>query len=132
MIEKRPADILIVEDVDTMRDLLAQVVGGLAGLHVSGLARNSWEARLELSRRRPALVLLDEILPGESSTDLLSEMLEQGIPVLLLTGLSEPTHPVAAGALGRLIKPGWDTLEADSLRFQAAIMAALNKSPKSG
>ena len=119
------SDILIVEDVDAMRELVAQVVEGLGFVRVSGKARNCWEARLELSRRRPALVLLDEVLPGESGLDLLNEILEEGIPVLLLTGMDDPHHPVPSGASGRLIKPGWDTFEADCERFRTALAQIL-------
>ena len=47
---------------------------GIPECRVSGTAQvRDWEARLELTRRRPALVLLDEILPGESSVDFLGE-----------------------------------------------------------
>jgi response regulator of citrate/malate metabolism len=118
-------DLLIVEDVDTMRSLLEQVVSAIPGFRVTGKARNVWEARLELTRRRPHLVLLDEILPGESSLDLLAEIRGQGIPVLLLTGLENPTHPLPEGASGRLVKPSWDDWQSDQERFRVAIEAAL-------
>lgn len=117
--------VLIIEDVHSMRELLAQVVSGIEGLKLSGQAKNVWEARLELSRRRPALVLLDEILPGESSVDLLIEMHAQSIPVLLLTGIEDPSHPIPEGALGRLVKPTWESLAADQERFRLAIFSAL-------
>lgn len=118
--------VLIVEDVEEMLSLLDQVVGGMPGFKVSGLAKNVWEARLELGRRKPDLVLLDEILPGESSADLLTEVLGEGIPVILITGVESPSHALPAGVHGRLTKPSWDTLEADRGRFQVAIAKALS------
>jgi two-component system response regulator CitB len=117
----RPIELLIVEDVDVMRQLIAHVFDGVPGCHVSGLAANTWEARLEISRRRPDLVLLDEILPGESSLDLLRELVATGIPVLLLTGVENPTHAIPPGALGRLPKPSWDNLSKDRERLIKAI-----------
>lgn len=120
-----PKRVLIVEDVETMRGMLEHLLQGIPGFAVSGMAGNVWEARLELSRRRPDLVLLDEILPGESSYDLVLDLKAQGIPVLLLTGIEKPTHSVMKEAAGRLVKPTWDTLPQDQKRFQAAMTAAL-------
>jgi two-component system response regulator CitB len=115
-----PLSVLIVEDVDMMRGLLSQVVSGIPGFKVSGAVRNGWDARIELTRRHPDVVLLDEVLPGESSHDLLNEMVQQGISVILVTGLEDPRHPLPVGALGRLSKPSWDTLSQDQARFGAA------------
>ena len=118
-------EILIVEDVDTMRDLLKHVLGGIPGFCVSGSAGNGWEARIELTRRRPGLILLDEILPGESCEDLLQEFHRAKIPVILLTGVRNPAHDVPPLALGRITKPGWKSIDADRKRLQAAILAFL-------
>ena len=121
-----PLSILIVEDVPTMRSMLEQLVAALPGCKVSGSAKNGWEARIELSRRRPDLVLLDEVLPGESSLDLLKEMHALAIPVLLITGLEDAAHALPELAEGRLFKPSWDNLAADQARFAAAIKTALD------
>ena len=90
-------DILIVEDVETMRSLLEEMISGIPGCRVSGTAANVWDARIELGRRRPALVLLDEILPGESSVDLLAEIQALEVPVLLITGIENPSHACLPG-----------------------------------
>jgi two-component system response regulator CitB len=121
--------VLIVEDVDAMRELLVQLVAGLEGFRVSGAAGNTWEARLELQRRRPQLVLLDEVLPGESSLDLLGELKDQEIPVLLLTGLVEIDRPLPPGAFGRLSKPQAQDWEDDRQRFARALRQALATEP---
>ncbi len=118
--------ILVVEDVDEMRLLLQQMLEGIPGVKVSGLAANGWDARVEVSRRRPDLVLLDEILPGESSLDLLLELTEQEVPVLLITVVSDPRHELPPQALGRAIKPGWKSLEQDKQRFALEIQKALS------
>jgi two-component system phosphate regulon response regulator OmpR len=109
--------ILVIEDVAEMAELLREVLQGIPGVTHCALAAHGWDARLEISRRRPDLVLLDEILPGESSTDLLKEFNAEGIPVFLITGVSEPTHAIPEGVLGRLGKPAWRTLEKDRARI---------------
>jgi CheY-like chemotaxis protein len=116
--------LLVIEDVDSMRELLEHMVRGLAEAggkyQFSGSARNGAEARFELGRRRPDLVLMDEVLPGESSLDLLEEFKAEGIPVVLLTSMKERTTgqtPLPAGALGRIFKPEWRTLDVDSKRI---------------
>ncbi len=105
-----------------MRDLIVHMVEAIPGVKVSGSAQNTAEARMELTRRRPQLVLLDEILPGESSQDLLDELLSEKIRVVLMTGVENPTHSIPDGVEGRLAKPAWDTLDADRQRFEAALL----------
>lgn len=102
--------VLIVEDVADMRELLAHLVGELAGFRVSGKCGNAWEARIELARRRPEVVLLDEVLPEpESSGDLLKDFAEAGIPVVLITGadlsIGARASQLPPGAVARIGKP---------------------------
>lgn len=124
MAEKK-VPVLIVEDVEEMRSLLEEVVKKIPRLSVSGLASNTWEARLEVNRRRPELILLDEVLPGESSYDLLEEVLSAGIQVILITGVEDPTHSVPKGVLGRLMKPTWESFERDCERMEREIFDLL-------
>ena len=123
----RILSILIVEDVEDMRLLLEEAIRGAAalGLKLSGSVPSVIDARLELDRRRPDLVLLDEVLPGESSDDLLADLVRDGIPVLLMTSMEEASHALGEGALGRITKPGWRTLEQDRARIAGEIRAAL-------
>jgi two-component system, CitB family, response regulator CitB len=106
-------DVLIVDDVDEMRLLLEELIAGVPGLRQSGSARNTWEARLECQRRRPGLVLLDEVLPGEASLDFWEELKRDAIPVLWVTSVENPQHGLVVGSLGRLMKPTWKTLARD-------------------
>ena len=110
-----------------MRGLLEHVVNSMPGFRVSGAARNVWDAKLELSRRRPDLVILDEVLPGESSYDLLLEARGLEIPVILVTGIENPEHPLSEGAMDRLVKPTWDTWVEDQKRFQSAFVRVFGK-----
>ncbi len=118
--------ILIVEDVEEMRLMLEQLIQGMTQFRLSGSCANATEARLELTRRRPSLVLLDEILPGESSLDLLDECVSQEIPVVLTTGMERPEHPIPEGALGRVIKPDWRSLDQARSRIEKELLAALD------
>jgi hypothetical protein len=71
-------------------------------------------------------VLLDEILPGESAGDLLAEFHTTGIPVLLLTSLEKPTHELPPEAAGRIVKPSFDTFDADRVRFGNSIFSIVS------
>lgn len=122
----KPLAILVVEDVPEMGELLARAIRGMPGFQLSGLAKNGAEARIEISRRRPEVVLLDEVLPGESSLEILSECAREGIPVVLLT--SQPDReeaPFAPGALGRILKPGWTSLSEDQSRISEQLFEYL-------
>jgi DNA-binding response OmpR family regulator len=119
--------VLIVEDVDSMLHLLELVVQEMEGFTVSGLARNGAEARLELTRRFPDLVLLDEVLPGESGLDLLVEFRSLKIPVVLLTGIADRTQPLPLGALARVLKPSWNQMSEHRARIEAVLREALRK-----
>jgi chemotaxis response regulator CheB len=126
----RIVSVLFVEDVPEMRALLEHVLQGIEGIKISGMAQNTFEARLELSRRRPDLVLLDEVLPGESSLDLLAEIRVRRIPVILITSMEKPLPglPLPPGALERISKPGWESVEEDRQRIKKAIFNQMKQS----
>ncbi len=106
----------IVEDVAEMRSLLRTCLGAQGELRVLWDAGSVPEARLELGRRRPDWVLLDEILPGISGLDFLPELAAQEVPVILLTGVQREA-PLPPGARARLLKPGADGRDRDRTRF---------------
>ncbi|HAR41703.1 MAG TPA: hypothetical protein DCS07_03600 [Bdellovibrionales bacterium] len=119
--------ILIVEDIASMRELLVHTFEGMRGFAVSGTAGNGWEARIELSRRRPDLILLDEILPGESAEDLLQQFAQEGIPVILLTSVAQPSHVLPALAKGRVQKPSWNSIDQYRPQLQEQILKMLGR-----
>lgn len=108
MSQLKPLKTLIVEDVPEMRILLEECVKRIPRFKVIGSSQSTWQARAFMQRERPELVLLDELLPGESSYDLFKELMAEGIKVIALTGLENPTHLVWDGALGRVRKPEID------------------------
>jgi two-component system response regulator CitB len=117
----RQISVLVVEDVDEMRHLLKHLLDGIPGISATRMAKNGFEARLEVSRRRPDLILLDEILPGESGHDLLQEFASTQIPILLMTSVENPTHALGAGARARIVKPGWKSVQEDRDRLKKVI-----------
>ncbi|HUP57258.1 MAG TPA: hypothetical protein VM598_07375, partial [Bdellovibrionota bacterium] len=68
----------------------------------------------------------DEIIPGESATDLLSEFRSEGIPVLMLTSMLKPDHQLPEGAAGRIIKPGWNSIDQDRERIGKSIFSVVS------
>ncbi len=122
---KNEKKILLIEDVPAMAELMSQVIERIPGVKLSAVAQNTWEARLAISRAKPDLVLLDEILPGESSGEFLKELNGEGIPVILITSMENPTHALPRGALSRLSKPGWDSFDQDCERFSEVFAAYL-------
>lgn len=119
--------VLVVEDVAEMRHSLVEFLKTLPGVGKVAMVQNTWEARLELRRHRPHLVFLDEILPGESSFDLLDELTQEGIAVILITSLEESKQkPLPRGILGRLQKPTWKSRHEDQMRFENLIKSLLD------
>lgn len=128
MDKKAPISVLIVEDVDEMRHLVQFTLEGVPEIQVSGLAKNGLEARLELNRRKPQIVLLDEVLPGESSRDLFQEFKEAGVLIILMTSMESPSHAIPEGAQGRWVKPGWKSIEEDRKILKKLIFTCLKRS----
>jgi DNA-binding NtrC family response regulator len=123
---KSKKTVLILDDVLEMREMLETLINGFNGYKVSASCGNCAEVRLELTRRRPSLVLLDEVLPGESSLDLLSDLVAEGIPVMMMTGMEKATHEVPSGAAWRIVKPDWKTLDQDGAKLEAIFDQVLN------
>jgi DNA-binding response OmpR family regulator len=119
--------VLIIEDVESMRALLQVLLQGVSGIQVSGAVGNLRDAEFELLRRRPDLVLLDEILPGESIQDFVKILQQEGIPTIVLTSMEEPSHELPQGVANRLSKPGWRSLQSDQKRFELEIRKILKK-----
>lgn len=110
-----PDSILIIEDVDTMGELLCEIARGLPGAARVIRAANGAEARSILLRNRPDWVILDEVLPGESAADLATLFATEGIPILLVTatpGADGRRAPLPSGCQARLAKPGWREIDA--------------------
>lgn len=99
--------ILVVDDDEAVRSLLVRFLT-LDGYEVDQAADAS-TAVDAITRRRPDLVLLDVVLPGQDGLDLLSELRRHSeIPVILLTGRGDEADRVVGLKLGAddyIVKP---------------------------
>jgi two-component system, OmpR family, response regulator len=101
--------VLIVDDDRDIRELIATYLrkNGVD----AALASNGREMRNALAAKRPDLIVLDLMLPGESGLDLCRELRAgdfQTVPILMLTALNEETDRVVGlemGADDYLVKP---------------------------
>jgi len=110
-----------------MLGLLEQMLLSIPGIEVCGRAKNLWEARLQISRNRPDLILLDEVLPGESIVDFIEEYKAEGLLIMLMTGVQSPTHALPPGVFGRLIKPDWNSLKKSLPGWTEALKKAMKR-----
>ena len=96
------ADILIVDDEDDIRDLVAGILDDEG--HGARLARNSDEAIASIEARRPQLILLDIWLQGSKLDGLqLLEMIKRqhpSVPVVMISGHGNIETAVTAIKLG--------------------------------
>lgn len=122
--------LLIVEDVEEMLELLAELVRPIRGVRTVHKARHAIEAKLEIERHRPDVVLLDEVLPGESATDLAQELAQQGIPVIFVTSSLASKSTLPNGVKSRFLKPDWDDLNLRRPELEAVLMSAVDRGPK--
>ena len=101
------AHVLIVEDDANSAEMLATIVAAEGLSHAT--ARTLREARLQLARQRPQVVLLDLHLPDGNGLDLFPQIGEGGdIAVVLITGHASVETSVQAlrvGAADYLTKP---------------------------
>ena len=106
----RPARILVVEDNETLRTLLAQV---LEGEGYVAIPAESGEEALEVARLAPPdLCLVDHVMPGMSGAEFIRALrrsTEDRLRMVPAIGLSAyesgRSELVAAGAIGAFGKP---------------------------
>ncbi len=105
---KRPT-ILIVDDESYIREFLAQI---LSEHFQIAFAKSGIEA-LEMARSvKPAIVVLDVLMPGQNGIETCKKLREQkeseDIPIIMLTAVNEPEQRIKAfnaGADDYLSKP---------------------------
>ena len=118
--------ILIVDDVPQVVELIRQTIlrSGLVSTRAEDVreAHSVSEARLELLRHRPDLLILDEVLPGEFPIDLLREPAFSSIPVILISATAHGSPPTEEArqprVLARLSKWGWSDLDRMALQIR--------------
>jgi two-component system, OmpR family, response regulator len=106
---RTPRNVLLVEDNDDLRELMANVLRR-EGYEVVCTA-DGVETEQLLQRGLPELAVVDMMLPGSSGfqvTRLVKELSDGRIPVVMMSGNSSPAHcdyAHAAGADAFLSKP---------------------------
>lgn len=94
-----PTHILLVDDEATLREPLAQYLGG-QGFEVTE-AQSAADARSQLTHFRPDIVLLDIMMPGEDGLSLCRHLVEaQRLPVIFLTAKTEAMDRIIGLELG--------------------------------
>lgn len=102
-----PTTILLVDDEPTLREPLAEYLGG-QGFAVTE-AESATVARTILTETTPDIVLLDIMMPGEDGLSLCRHLVEtRHLPVIFLTARGEPTDRIVGLELGAddyVVKP---------------------------
>jgi len=94
------ADILIIDDDRQMRRLLTRILTG-AG-HTVREAENGRDGIAEFQRRRAALVISDIVMPDVEGIETILTLRgeEPEVPIIAISGGSDPVYLRAAGRLG--------------------------------
>jgi len=92
--------ILVVDDERVIRESLSKILGS-AGYDVS-IARDGASALMSFAERRPALVLLDVMMPGTNGLTCCAKMreLDRETPIVFLSALDSETDQIRGLELG--------------------------------
>lgn len=121
MTAERTHTVLLVEDDEATRARLARAIEQDTGLHLGGTAASCQEARRQLERLTPDVLLVDLGLPDGSGIDLIREVTRgpRRVEAMVITVFGDEKHVVAAieaGATGYVLKDGSNTYIGDSIR----------------
>jgi two-component system response regulator DegU len=94
--------VLIIDDHEQLRTLTRQIVAEASALHVVGEAADGVEAMQLIQALRPAIVLLDLVLPHVNGLDVLRWIKEEHpeTKVVIMTVHDEDAYRQAAEANG--------------------------------
>lgn len=107
---------LIVDDSETIRDLLAKIISSDPSFEVIGKAKDAFEAEKMMKQTKPDLITLDIHMPGKTGVEFLKEFQsKQFIPTVMISALSHEDGPfvmdaLAAGAIDYIKKPEFKEL----------------------
>ena len=100
--------VLVVEDTwhvaKALKSALEQV-----GMHVSGPAATTAEAKRLVAAQLPALAVVDVNLKREMASDLIDELHEQGVRVVVVSGYAVP--PVSAQKVAAILQKPFSAAE---------------------
>ena len=113
--------VLVVDDHAVVRSGLKLLLAAEADLEVVGEAGTAREAVFEVRAKRPDVVLLDVVMPGESGIEAVPKLLHESpeTKVLVLSMQDDPNYvreAFAAGASGYVLKEAADAEVVDAIR----------------
>ena len=101
--------VLIVDDMEFLRVLLKEIIT-LNGYFVAGEATNGSEAIEQYMQIKPALVMMDIVMPTMGGIEATKNImkLDPGAKIIMCTAIGQPSiirDAMAAGASGYIVKP---------------------------
>jgi DNA-binding response OmpR family regulator len=103
-LDLRGLDILLVEDSPDIGELLKTILEQ-EGATVAGPAASAAEAEKLMAARPPHAALVDFHLRGDNAYGLITQLREQGIPVIVISGSIEFPAPISLEGVMMLEKP---------------------------
>ena len=118
-------EIVVVDDHAVVRSGLRLLLAAEDDLAVVGEAGNARDAVFEVRARKPDVILLDVVMPGESGIEVLPKLLHEApdAKVLVLSMQDDPNYvreAFTAGASGYVLKEAVDAEVVDAIRQVAA------------
>jgi len=108
----RPVKILVVDDSVLYRKIIRDVLAGIPGVEVVGIARNGVEALEQIERLQPDLLTLDVEMPDMDGLSVLREMRRRGhsaravmCSTLTAEGAVATVRALHQGAFDFVVKP---------------------------
>jgi two-component system response regulator NreC len=113
--------IVVVDDHAVVRSGLRLLLAAEDDLEVVGEAGDAREAVFEVRARKPDVILLDVVMPGESGIEAVPKLLHEApdAKVLVLSMQDDPNYvreAFAAGASGYVLKEAADAEVVDAIR----------------
>ena len=109
-----PIRVLIVDDHPVVRSGLRRVLESVADMEVVGEAGDAKHAVFETRAKKPDVILMDVVMPGDSGIEATPNVLHDApdAKVLILSMQDDPNYvreAFAAGAAGYVLKEAVDT-----------------------
>ena len=122
-------EIIVVDDHAVVRSGLRMLLEAEDDLAVVGEAGTAREAVFEARARKPNVILLDVVMPGESGIEAIGKLLHEApnAKVLMLSMQDDPSYvreAFAAGASGYVLKEAADAEVVAAIREVAGALEA--------
>ena len=116
-----PIRVLIVEDVDSLRESMFQLLNGAAGFVCVGALSNANDIWPQIRVVRPDVILMDINMPGKSGIEAVREIRQQGDPVTIVMQTifeddDKVFESILAGANGYILKSTPEEQLLDAIR----------------